>query len=206
MKEQESEGMQQLPKANEIYRHFKGNLYRVITIATHTETREKLVIYQALYGDFGIYARELSMFMSRVDRQKYPDAPQEYRFELVPEIIGQQAPQQRSTEMAVAETNAVLETKPQSQAECVTKAAESEAENEEAALDSRLLAFLDAGTYREKLNLLVSMRESLTDDMVNTMAVSLDVEVNEGAIEERYDALKNCLLMLEKYECSRLRQ
>lgn len=196
--------MQQLPKANEIYRHFKGNLYRVITIATHTETREKLVIYQALYGDFGIYARELSMFMSRVDRQKYPDAPQEYRFELVPEIIGQQVPQQRSTEMAVAETNVVLETKPQSQAECVTK--EAEAENEEAALDSRLLAFLDADTYREKLNLLVSMRESLTGDMVNTMAVSLDVEVNEGAIEERYDALKNCLLMLEKYECSRLRQ
>lgn len=146
------------------------------------------------------------MFMSRVDRQKYPDAPQEYRFELVPEIIGQQAPQQRSTEMAVAETNAVLEIKPQSQAECMSKAAEPEAEEEEATLDSRLLAFLDADTYREKLNLLVSMRESLTDDMVNTMAVSLDVEVNEGAIEERYDALKNCLLMLEKYECSRLRQ
>mgnify|MGYP004649399149 FL=1 len=198
--------MQQLPKANEIYRHFKGNLYRVITIATHTETREKLVIYQALYGDFGIYARELSMFMSRVDRQKYPDASQEYRFELVPEIIGQQAPQQRSKEIAVSETSADPETKPQSQAERMTKAAEPEAENEEAALDSRLLAFLDADTYREKLNLLVSMRESLTDDMVNTMAVSLDVEVNEGAIEERYDALKNCLLMLEKYECSRLRQ
>lgn len=198
--------MQQLPKANEIYRHFKGNLYRVITIATHTETREKLVIYQALYGDFGIYARELSMFMSRVDRQKYPDAPQEYRFELVPEIIGQQTPQQRSMEIAVSETSADPETKPQSQAERMTKAAEPEAENEEAALDSRLLAFLDAGTYREKLNLLVPMRESLTDDMVNTMAVSLDVEVNEGAIEERYDALKNCLLMLEKYECSRLRQ
>ena len=198
--------MQQLPKANEIYRHFKGNLYRVITIATHTETREKLVIYQALYGNFGIYARELSMFMSRVDRQKYPDVPQEYRFELVPEIIGQQAPQQRSKEIAVSETSADPETKPQSPAECMARAAELEAENEEAALDSRLLAFLDADTYREKLNLLVSMRESLTDDMVNTMAVSLDVEVNEGAIEERYDALKNCLLMLEKYECSRLRQ
>lgn len=198
--------MQQLPKANEIYRHFKGNLYRVITIATHTETREKLVIYQALYGDFGIYARELSMFMSRVDRQKYPDAPQEYRFELVPEIIGQQAPQQRSMEIAVSETSAGPETKPQSQAERMTKAAEPEAENEEAALDSRLLAFLDADTYREKLNLLISMRESLTEDMVTTMAASLDIEVSEGAIEERYDALKNCLLMLEKYECSRLRQ
>ena len=200
--------MGQLPKANEIYRHFKGNLYRVITIATHTETREKLVIYQALYGDFGIYARELSMFMSRVDRQKYPDAPQEYRFELVPEIIGQQA-QQRNVEPGAA-ANIDLEKETEEAGVALAAEAdrglESDAENGELALDSRLLAFLDADTYREKLNLLVSMRESLTDDMVNTMTVSLDVEVNEGAIEERYDALKNCLLMLEKYECSRLRQ
>ena len=45
----------------------------------------------------------------------------------------------------------------------------------------------------------------LTDEMVNTMAVSLDVEIQEGDIEERYEALKNCLLTLEKYECNRVR-
>lgn len=72
------------PCHGEIWRHFKGKLYKIIECPVqHTETNEKLVVYQALYGNYGIYARPLEMFMSRVDKRKYPDVKQRYRFELV---------------------------------------------------------------------------------------------------------------------------
>jgi Uncharacterized protein conserved in bacteria len=52
---------------NGIYRHYKGNKYKALGIATHSETLEKLVVYQALYGDYGIWVRPLEMFLEKVE-------------------------------------------------------------------------------------------------------------------------------------------
>ena len=69
------------PKIGSVYRHFKGNLYEVKAIALHSETGEKMVVYQALYGEGDTYVRPYDSFVSKVDKVKYPDADQEYRFE-----------------------------------------------------------------------------------------------------------------------------
>lgn len=61
----------------------KNNKYLIITVAEHTETGEKFVVYKALYGECKDYIRPVDMFMSEVDHEKYPDVKQKYRFERI---------------------------------------------------------------------------------------------------------------------------
>ena len=69
-------------KIHGVYKHFKGDSYIIEDVATHSETREKYVVYRALYGDNELYIRHYNMFMSEVDHNKYPEVKQKYRFEL----------------------------------------------------------------------------------------------------------------------------
>lgn len=69
-------------KVHGIYRHFKGDYYIVEGIGIHSETKEKYIIYRGLYGNSEVYLRPYDMFLSKVDREKYPNVKQEYRFQL----------------------------------------------------------------------------------------------------------------------------
>lgn len=214
--------MRQLPKSGEIYKHFKGNCYRIITVAEHTETGEKLVIYQALYGDYGVYARELSMFMSPVDKDKYPYATQKRRFELVesgaasPVTQGAADAQSREDDGENAQRKNLKIPAPSEAGNDVRDVAgdgkadasdnkQSPEKETESGIDPMVLAYLDADTCKEKLQILTTMKDRLTDEMINTMAIAIDVEVKPGDITERYEELKYCLATRERFECRRLR-
>lgn len=178
-----------IPKPQEIYKHFKGNLYQIITLAKDSEDEKLMVVYQALYGDYAVYVRPLDMFVSKVDREKYPDAVQEYRFER--QMAGGIA-QSAQTQQEMIFTQSVEET------EEVFDATE-----EEPALDPLVLEFLDADSHEQRLNILAALHHRITDQMITTMAIVCDVEVPDGDVEERYNQLKNCLIMLDRFEIKR---
>ncbi len=194
-----------IPKAQEIYKHFKGNLYQIVAVATHTETEEQLVIYQAMYGDFKIYARPLHMFTSKVDREKYPEVAQEYRFELqgrvgaCGDVSAESEP--KAEEKATPEALQIQRT----EVEKAEQQAAATQDAEEPQIDPMVLEFLDAGSHEERLNILAALHHRITDSMLLTMAIASDIELSEGSTEEKYEELKNCLLTLDKYEIQRLK-
>ena len=200
------------PKPQEMYRHFKGNIYQIRCLAKHSETGEMMVVYQAMYDTFQIYVRPLAMFMEEVDHVKYPDVRQRYRFELLQDMddrsasatepqTDRQAEEPMRVKAAVpTETTEQAETAPHTESPVQT--AESD---EQFHIDPLVMEFLDADTYEQRLNILASLRHRITDEMINTMAVAVDLEIKDGDLSERYEELKKCLLTFEKYECNRLR-
>lgn len=195
-----------IPRAQEIYRHFKGGLYQVLAVAEHTETGEELVIYQALYGDFKIYARPLEMFVSPVDRTKYPDADQELRFQPQTQGAGQQteaaAPERIAADVQTSQ--GVSEEAEEAQPIQQDSSAVIGTEPEEPGLAPLVLEFLDARTYEQRLNVLAALHHRITNDMITTMALCCDIEVEGDDVEQRYEELKQCLITKDRFEVKRL--
>ena len=209
------------PKPQEIYRHFKGKQYQVLTCAIHSETGEEMVVYQGLYGDFPIYCRPLWMFVSPVDRLKYPDVEQEYRFELVrrqrdeirkkpvrPEVPDVLKKERRHEPAVISEESEPL---PRVREEHVhppvdgvmNKSIEEEAK--ELNLNPLVVAFLDADSPDERLRILDDLHRDITDEQIDLMAMAMDAKIEEGDIYDRYISFRNLLLTKKRFESSRLR-
>lgn len=216
------------PRPQEIYRHFKGRLYQVLTLARHSETGEVLVVYQALYGDYAVFARPLSMFCSEVDAVKYPGAMQKERFQLwkgseeAHALFAGESPVTGNRETRANQTEEDRQTRekqpeegrqtramqPDGMFSQKEKPAEPSVQvaEEEVQLDPRLLRFLDANRMEEKMEILDSMQGDVTDEMIDIMAISLDTEIVSGEASERIAALRETIQMRLRFESSRLRE
>jgi hypothetical protein len=205
--------MQKIPQPYELYRHFSGKLYQVLALAKEAQTGKMLVVYQALYGDYQIYAGDYTWFIGKTFKGEGGCDSSILRFLPVENVIQHPVKQTASTTPVstptVRQSDSITHQNPNLPIESVSAAREDHDEScidtDEIELDPLLIEFLDSNTYEAKLNILSALRHRITDSMITTMAVSCDVEVGEGDVEERYASLRNCLLTLEKYECNRLR-
>lgn len=186
-----------MPKPGEIYNHFKDKPYQIITVATHSETLELMVVYQALYGEFKTYVRPLEMFISEVDAVKYPDVKQKYRFEL------------RRTQEGIAATEITElnseQLKKTTGLNVLEQANQISSDDVEESVNTILLKFLDADSYTQKLDVLTSNMKHMSDRLINDMAVSLDCTIDEGPLDQRIQALTFSLQSLCRFEDRRLR-
>lgn len=188
-----------IPRAGEFYMHFKGKLYQIITVATHTETEEDLVIYQALYGTYKTYARPLSMFLSEVDHEKYPKVEQKYRFRKVElcESAGSQ------TAVKIAKTEDADQKNPEEIKEIHKIETESRIQEEQSTEDINiepLLKFLDATDLNDRLNILVQYKDDMTETMIDSMAAAMDCVLNMKTREEKYYELDKVIRTKLQYE------
>lgn len=187
--------MDRVIHSGEFYRHFKNKLYQIITVASHSETGEPMVVYQALYGDFRTYVRPLEMFLSEVDHAKYPDVKQRYRFE----------------KTSFSEAG---ETKPVSSGDMPGFAPLKEYDNEASAERKAdepqsphpgLLRFLDAVTHEERLACLQELEKTAGQTELDSIYLTLDMKPQAGSVSEQLMGIRRYLNMQKHYDGGHLR-
>lgn len=184
-------------RPGEFYRHFKNKLYQVVTVAVHSETGERLVVYQALYGDFQVYARPYEMFVSLVDREKYPEAAQTYRFERVEPAGGAAADAvgQGASTAAGAMAGWVA----------VSAAGGQKPLAAQASPDPAFLRFLEAESHEERMECLKTMEPTVSQRELDSIYLVLDMKPETGSVEEQLRAVERFLTMQNRFDGSRLR-
>lgn len=199
----------QTPVAGQIYKHFKGNLYKVLAVAVHTESEEKLVVYQSVDNPDRVFARPLEMFMSDIDRFRYPLIRAKYRFTLVSELEeetnGEETKEEETKEETLNEDTRGEDVKDEETEEQSDDDSAVYKDNGELVIDPYVEGVLDEKEFSKKIEFFEMLRGKCNEDMLTTIAISLDIQLQEGSIEDKYSQILRTLKMHEKYETSRLR-
>jgi len=183
--------------SGDLFKHYKGGLYQIVTKAVHTETEEVLVVYQALYGEYKVFARPESMFLEMVTDENGKAVP---RFEKVGTVLEKEDDKADGMPVSVASESNF--------AAVNTETPDNPVVPEEEIIEGvnpMLIKFLDSDTIDEKLEILRLMKKSLDDKTITDIAVSIDVVIPEGPLEERIKGLEYCLQTRARYETTRLR-
>ena len=197
---------QSKPMPGELYRHFKNKMYQIVAVATHSETREPYVVYQALYDDFRTYIRPYDMFISEVDHVKYPEVQQKYRFELVgTHAVTERELANRKIDIPEREIyNTVTEEEINKCIEEAGNSPEEKSDEEELlGVNPKFLKFLDADSFEAKCDIFDSMIDELDDHLINQMAASIDEIIDDGPLKGRIESLRRSIKTKAKYELHR---
>lgn len=168
--------MYKTPRPGEIFYLTKDKPYQIITLGIHKETCESMVIYQALYDDYGTYVLPLSKFMDEVKE----------------EVITERPNSDTDTNQSNKKLEDALDVPQQK-------------DDSQGKVNKVLLSFLEADSYSKKLDVITSNTNAIDDRLINDMAVSLDCTVDDGPIDQRLHGLIYCLKQLSRFEVKRLR-
>ena len=202
-----------IPCPGEFYRHFKGNLYQVKFIAKDSETKEKQVVYQAMYPPYEMWVRPLDMFISEVDTLKYPDCKQKYRFEKI-DMSSEKCEAQHFEEYKenTSADEFLEKSEDVSDAEIkealINDAAEKKLEgriSKREIAERGFMELLDSDSYREKYLIFIGLRNYIDKRLLNNIAVALDIVIDDTDEEQQYDSILRCLQTFDKFETNRLR-
>ncbi len=220
--------MDKTPRTGDLYRRYTNEIYQIAAVATHVQTGERLVVYQAMQGDFGIYAAPLSQFVSdgmqgsqrcqfeRIERERQKEK------EAAPAVKPEQKPRTQSPVSAGRGLRQNMEEIPETEVDFFKRRRRQIEEREqrrgqfirpkahvsatdELQANPNLLRFLDADTYEEKYQVLNEIQDEMTDRLIDDIAVVLDVVIPEGDVDARFCQLKNIILTRKKYETNRFR-
>lgn len=193
------------PQIGEIYRHFKGNLYQVTGLATHSETGESMVVYQALYGDFATFVRPYELFVGEVDFEKYPECTSRFRFTLV---LKESLQSDRKGAVSRPATERNL-TERHTNVEATTDDMRmiSPTPIRQQPIEELIITFLDERDFKEKDKILseIATRPELNNGLIDNLAAAIDVVIDEGPLEKRFASLRTCVQTRARYENTRLR-